>query len=151
MSRQLPDRLRRHCVRPGQVLNPEGRNQFTYRRDFEATIQRLAEGKWSGEVEDCEDADARCWLCDLRRCEHYATGIGPVHSKCLEQVREMNVGEILARVALQRALKGDEKLLTETLRRFWPVLEKRELVLSSTSSGRSRRRSMTPMSWWPRQ
>ena len=39
-------------------------------------------------------------------------------------------------MALQRALKGDEKLLTETLRRFWPVLEKRELVLSENRERR---------------
>jgi hypothetical protein len=32
-------------IQPGEVRNPEGRNQYTYRRDFEKTVVRLLEGE----------------------------------------------------------------------------------------------------------
>jgi hypothetical protein len=28
-------------AKPGEVRNPEGRNQYSYRRDFEATIEAV--------------------------------------------------------------------------------------------------------------
>ncbi len=130
MSRQLPDRLRRHCVRPGQVRNPTGKNQFSYRRDFEATIQRLAEGKYDPRVQENSDDTAKCWYCQLPDCEKLAASLGAVHDECLERVREMTGGELLAHVGFQKAISGDEKYWSEYAARFWPVLEKRELALS---------------------
>ncbi len=35
-------------VKPGEVRNPAGKNQYTYRRDFQAAIQRLADGTFIG-------------------------------------------------------------------------------------------------------
>lgn len=36
-----PENLVAHQVKPGQVLNPTGINQYTYRKDAEATFDRL--------------------------------------------------------------------------------------------------------------
>jgi hypothetical protein len=32
-------------IQPGEVRNPEGRNQYSYRRDFEKTVGQLLEGE----------------------------------------------------------------------------------------------------------
>jgi hypothetical protein len=45
-------------IRPGLVLNPEGKNQFTYRRDFENTIGKLL----SGEPTEDEAAAVPEWI-----------------------------------------------------------------------------------------
>ncbi len=36
-------------IQPGQVLNPKGANQYTYKRDFELTIDALLKGELSPE------------------------------------------------------------------------------------------------------
>lgn len=33
-----------HRIKPGQILNPDGKNQYTYRKDAEATFERLLRG-----------------------------------------------------------------------------------------------------------
>ena len=56
-------------IRPGEVRNPEGRNQYTYRRDFQAAIQRLADGTYVGRDQPCADPAAVCGFCGLSGCE----------------------------------------------------------------------------------
>jgi hypothetical protein len=113
-------------IQRGEVRNPSGRNQFTYRREFEAAIQRLAEGKYEGRTQPIDDASARCWYCQLPECQLQAAGIGPVHGECLTQVRGMTGAEALAHVGFRKGLAGDEKFWPELARRFWPATEKRE-------------------------
>ena len=114
-------------IKAGEVRNPNGKNQYTYRRDFEATIQRLAEGKYDPRVQENGDDTAKCWYCQLPDCEKLAASLGAVHDECLELVREMTGGELLAHVGFQKALGGDEKYWSEYAARFWLKTEKREL------------------------
>ena len=113
-------------IRPGEVRNPKGRNQYSYRRDFEAAIGRLAAGKYAGRSQACEDADLECVFCGLQKCERLAAGLGAIHEGCLRQVRKMTCGDVLAHVTWRRALSGDPRILPETLRRVWPALDRQE-------------------------
>jgi len=94
-------------IQPGQVLNPKGNNQYTYRRDFETAISALL----SGNITE----------------EHIA--FLPEHIRPLIQERtDMSRGEVIALVTVTGALQGDEKQLADVLKRLWPVTEKRELT-----------------------
>ncbi len=108
-------------VKPGEVRNPAGQNQYTYRRDFQAAIQRLADGTFVGRDQACADRAAACSFCGLPECERLAAGLGAIHAECLEQVRSMKGGEVLAHVAWRQALSGDSRMLPEALKRFWAV------------------------------
>ena len=108
-------------IRRGEVRNPSGRNQYSYRRDFQAAIQRLADGTFVGRDQACADRAAACSFCGLPQCERLAAGLGAIHAECLEQVRSMKGGEILAHVAWRQALSGDSRMLPEALKRFWSV------------------------------
>jgi hypothetical protein len=113
-------------IRRGEVRNPSGRNQYSYRRDFEAAIGQLAAGRYDGHPQACTDQELECTFCGLRGCRLLAAGIGPLHDDCLEDVRQMTFGEVLAHITLRKALAGDPKVLQETLRRFWPDRERDE-------------------------
>jgi hypothetical protein len=60
------------CGRPGQ---------YTYRRDFEAAIQRLADGTFIGRDQPCADPAAVCSFCGLPGCERAAAGLGAIHAE----------------------------------------------------------------------
>ena len=45
------------------MRNPEGRNQYTYKRDFEAAIQRYATGKYAGRTGTLE-SNVHQWTVD---------------------------------------------------------------------------------------
>ena len=47
--------------KPGDVGNPEGRNQYTYRRDFERTIDALLRGELSPKEAEAVPA----WIQDV--------------------------------------------------------------------------------------
>ena len=86
-------------IRKGEVLNPEGRNQYSYRRDFEAAIQGLLTGETTPE--------------ELER-----VGVP-------EDVRDLipegaTRGEVLAIVTVQLAMKGEARHLADALDRLWP-------------------------------
>ena len=70
------------------------------------------------------------WYCQLPECKKLAGSLGAVHDDCLELVREMTGGELLAHVGFQKAISGDEKYWSEYAARFWLKTEKRELALS---------------------
>ena len=91
-------------IQPGQVLNPEGKNQYTYKRDFELTIDRLLKGELSPE----EAESVPEWVRELVR-------------------PGMTRGEALALVTVAGALRGDPKHLAVVLKRIWPETQKHEI------------------------
>lgn len=91
-------------IRPGEVRNPEGRNQYSYKRDFEVTIDKLL----AGELTETE------------------AELVPEAAKALIKPG-MSRGEALAVVTVTAALCGDDKHLAELLKRVWPITSKHEL------------------------
>ncbi len=87
-------------IQPGQVLNPKGANQYTYKRDFELTIGRLLKGELSPEEMEAVPG----WVRDL---------ITPGVTR----------GEAIAAVTLAGALRGDPKHLMAVLERLWPKVQ----------------------------
>jgi hypothetical protein len=90
-------------IRPGEVRNLEGRNQYTYRRDFETRIGRLL----NGELTDAEAEQVPEWVQAL---------VNPGMAR----------GEALAHITVLGALRGEKHLL-EALKRIWPVVTKAEV------------------------
>lgn len=41
LSKRQRETLAHHAIRPGEIRNPEGRNQWTARRAFEQAVQSL--------------------------------------------------------------------------------------------------------------
>jgi hypothetical protein len=95
--------IRGRPIRPGEVRNPEGRNQYTYRRDFETSIGRLL----NGELTDAEAEQVPEWVQAL---------VNPGMAR----------GEALAHITVLGALRGEKHLL-EALKRIWPVVTKAEV------------------------
>jgi hypothetical protein len=89
--------------KPGQSGNPKGINQYSYKRDFETTIDRLL----AGEISEAEATLVPEWVQEL---------VKP----------GMPRGEALAHIAVVGALRGKEKHLLEALKRIWPVVTKAE-------------------------
>ena len=86
-------------IRKGEVKNPLGRNQYSYRRDFETAIQGLLTGETTPE--------------ELER-----VGVP-------KDVRDLipegaTRGEVLAIVTVHLAMKGEARHLADTLDRLWP-------------------------------
>jgi hypothetical protein len=99
--------LETHSIRPGEVRNPAGRNQYSTRRDFERAIASLL-------GEPPTNAE-RCSL--------------EIPASVRAQIRpETTRGELLARVLLYRALEGDERMLVEVLARVWPKTDRHEVA-----------------------
>ncbi len=65
-------------------------------------------------------------FCGLPTCERLAAGLGAIHESCLRLVRKMTCGEVLAYVTWRRALAGDQRILHEALRRFWPAVDRQD-------------------------
>lgn len=95
---------------PGEVRNPKGNNQYTYKRNFENSIDTLLAGEVTEEYLELVPPNVRA-LID----ERMAAG------------DKLTRGEVLALITVAGAFKGDEKQLPEVLKRLWPVVEKREL------------------------
>lgn len=93
-------------IQPGQVLNPQGNNQYTYRRDFETAIDRFLAG-----VATRPDVEA------AQIPEHIRKDI----------TAETTRAEVIARVLVSGAMAGDSKLLLEVVKRLRPVTSKHEL------------------------
>ena len=90
--------------KPGDVGNPKGTNQYTYRRDFERTIDAMLKGELSPkEAEAVPD-----WVLDV---------ITP----------GMTRGEAIAAVTVAGALRGDSRHLLGVLKRIWPETQKHEI------------------------
>ena len=93
-------------IAPGEVRNPKGNNQYTYKRNFERAIDSL--------------------LCGDITPEHLAfipESVRPL----IEAQGDMSRGEVMALITVIGGLSGDEKQLESVLKRLWPVMEKREL------------------------
>ncbi len=111
-------------AKPGEVLNPEGRNQYSYRRDFEATVDALLRSVYKFEPEQLtrgEGERARCLVCNLFACDARAGLNLYAHRDCLTELDGKTRGEVIGLVAVQRALTGDDKMLPEILKRLWPA------------------------------
>lgn len=93
-------------VKPGEVRNPTGKNQYTYRRDFERTIDELLAGDLTPE---------------------HAELIPEKLREMISSMPAMTRGKAIALITMAGALGGDEKQLPEVLKRLWPVVEKREV------------------------
>ena len=95
------------AIQPGEARNPTGRNQYTYRREFERSIDRLLAGEFpDGERE--------------------RVGIPPEVLKLLPEGATR--GEVIAHVAVLRAVQGDEKVQPDVLARLWPKLNRHQLT-----------------------
>ena len=95
-------------IQPGQVLNPRGNNQYSYKRDFERTIDALLRGEISrDEIE---------LLPPLVR-----TSVQP----------GMTRGEALASATVAAAFALEEKHLANVLKRVWPEVVKHEVTPAS--------------------
>jgi len=93
--------------KPGEVRNPEGHNQYTYRRDFERSIDELLKGKLSeSEIEDLKL---------------------PPHIRHVVETGEVSRGEVIAMITVAGAMMGEEKRLAEVLARLWPKTSKHEI------------------------
>lgn len=115
--------------KPGDIGNPEGRNQYTYRRDFEVAIQELLKGVYEFRrelVEDNEGAKVHCILCGLKGCNIYVGHQLYAHKACVDQIDSLTRGQVIALVTVQRAMAGDEKMLPTVLDRLWPKVQKHE-------------------------
>lgn len=121
--------------RPGDPgLNPEGKNQYTYRRNFEKTMDRLLSERYTMRREPVSDGEGEkvaCLICSLRNCDLYVGEQQYAHAGCVEEIDGMSRGEAIAYVTVRRAMQGDDKMLPEVLHRLWPRVEKREHELVS--------------------
>ncbi len=115
---------------PGQIGNPEGRNQYTYRRDFELAIADLLKGVFEFRrelVPDHEGAKARCLICNALQCTLYVGQNMYAHAGCIDQIGELTRGQVIALITVQRAMAGDEKMLPTVLDRLWPKVDRHEI------------------------
>jgi len=90
-------------VAPGEVRNPKGINQYTYKRKFENMIDKLC----NGSISDKDLKSLPSWVRDA---------IEP----------GMSGGEALAKVSFLGALAGDGKMHPELLKRIYPATERHE-------------------------
>ena len=97
-SRKRSGKVVGRPIQPGEIRNPEGRNQYTYRRDFEKAIVALLDG----ELTEKQAQVLPEWVREL---------ISP----------GMTRGEVVAVIAVFGALRGDEKQLSALLKRVWPA------------------------------
>ena len=121
-----------NAIQPGEVRNPKGINQYTYRRDFEISIDRLLAGRWEFRrepVEDKEGEKCSCLICGLRNCNLYVGEQQYAHAACIDEIDGMSRGEAIAYVTVRRAMAGDEKMLPCVLDRVWPKVTKHEVDL----------------------
>ena len=119
-------------VKPGEVLNPKGINQYTYRANFEQSIDRLLAGRWTFRrepVEDKEGEKVACLICGFRNCNLYVGQQQYAHAACIDEIDGMTRGEAIAYATVHRAMAGDEKMLPHVLDRVWPKVTKHEVDL----------------------
>jgi hypothetical protein len=88
---------------PGYAPNPEGKNQYTYRRDTELKAAELAAGTLAPEEID----DLPQWV-----------------QKIVEP--GMTRGQVLAAMCFAGALRGEPLYFREALKRVWPVPDVRK-------------------------
>jgi len=94
-------------AKPGEVRNPKGINQYTYRGDFERSIDALLKGKLSGpEIEDLKLPD---------------------HIRHVVEAGEVTRGEVIAMITVAGAMMGEKERLAEVLARLWPKISKHEI------------------------
>jgi len=108
----VPDRYRGlRPSRPGEVRNPEGHNQYTYRRKFERAVEELL----TGDIPDAAAEKLIQLIPEAARPALQAMGT------------DVTPGEALAICVIAQSLTGDEKARAEVLRRVWPAVEKHEV------------------------
>jgi hypothetical protein len=93
--------------KPGVAPNPVGTNQYTYRRNFERSIDRMLNGEISPE------------LLDL---------VPETVQRMIQDGADLTTGEVIALCQIVRTLEGDEKATAESLARIWPKTDKHEVT-----------------------
>ena len=94
-------------AKPGEIRNPKGINQYTYRRDFEHSIDALLKGKLTApEIEDLKL---------------------PAHIRHVVEAGEVSRGEVIAMITVAGAMMGEKERLAEVLARLWPKISKHEI------------------------
>jgi hypothetical protein len=101
-------------IQPGEVRNPTGRNQYSYRLDFERTMGRLLKGALTQEEIEALDL--------------------PAHILDLAEGDDLTRGELIALVVTWRAMKGDRDGMAEALARLWPKVERHEHTVADDES-----------------
>jgi hypothetical protein len=92
-SSASPSRKERGWIRQGEVRKPKGNNLYTYRREFECSIDSLR----SGDLSEDEAKKLPQWI------RHFVRpGMGR--------------GEALACIVVEGALRGEEKHFLEALK-----------------------------------
>lgn len=102
---------------PGEIRNPAGHNQYTYRRKFLTSMADLAQGK-TGRQTTPYSGPRVCFVCRLAGCDVMASEVGPMHASCIDVVRESPRADLFARLLWSQALAGHEwacKLLAQHL------------------------------------
>ena len=95
-------------IKPGEVRNPEGRNQYTYRRDAERRFDLLLKGELSElEIEDLK----------LSRHIRQQIETGELRSRL----------DVILAVSTEAAMAGNEKRLEDTIARLLPKTSKHEI------------------------
>jgi len=92
-------------IKPGEVRNPQGHNQYTYRRNFEKAVDQALGGKLSPELK-----------------QFIPESVLPL----IEGREDLTTGEAIALVQIAKTLTGDEKATSETLARLWLKTERHE-------------------------
>jgi hypothetical protein len=113
--------------KPGEVRNPKGINQYTYRRDFEASIDKLLRSPMADTLTEPKDQTQPCAYCGGEAADALLDHTLYVHRDCSERFTKMTRGEVLAHTTMRRAMAGEIKMLPEVLKRLWAPVEKHEV------------------------
>ena len=97
-------------IEPGQVLNPEGRNQYSYRRDNEETITRVLRGSRPEGIREA-----------VRKTVPESSHV--LLDSLLDELGERpTTGEVMGVLTVVHALSwDDQRHVAEVLKRIWPA------------------------------
>ena len=118
-------------IQPGEVRNPKGINQYSYRQDFEKTVDALLASKveYSREPIDLDEGKkVACIVCGLRKCDVFLGGFRYGHESCIQGLEGKTRGEVIGEITVRLAMCGDEKMLPDVLKRLWPAVNVHEVA-----------------------
>lgn len=114
----------------GEVRNPHGHNQYSYRQDFEATVDSLLAGKPKHQYEPIDAEEGKkiaCILCGLRKSDVFLGSQRYAHESCVKAIEGKTRGQVIGEVTVRLAMCGDERVLPEILKRLWPAVKEVDL------------------------
>ena len=101
-AKERPQNANLTPIQPGQVLNPEGINQYSYRKAFEGSMTKLLQAPL-GEL-----------------LEFVPESVKP------HIPEDASAAEVIALMQLVGTLEGSEKPFAASLERIWPKVERHE-------------------------